>query len=165
LNKKYRILSISFIVWLVVLTCGWNVYNVNRCMLVTKHGYETWEKYCPGVLQFIQSNTADAEYMFATKETYRLVFLGNLLRFNLVAYRDGNYYSLNPDLSEKMLNHYNAILSSNDFGLMKEILNHYGIRYILIHKGEESLYAGLRRLLENCRPAYQDDVFTVLELK
>jgi hypothetical protein len=165
LNKKHRILSISFIVWLVVLTCGWNVYNVNKLVQETKDGYEMWEKYCPGALQFIQSNTADADYIFATKETYRFVVLGKLLRFNLVAHRDGTYYSLNPGLSEKMLNHYNAILSSNDFGLIKKILNHYAIRYILIHKGEEASYPGLRQLLENCRPAYQDDVFTVLELK
>ncbi len=165
LNKRYRALSISFIVWLVMLTCSWNVYNVNKWVLDAKDGYEKWENYATGALQFIESKTTYAEYIFATRRTYRFVVLGNLPLCNLVAHRDGTYFSLNPDLSKIMLNQYNAILGSNDFAFIKNILNHYNIRYILIYNGDEKLYPGLMQLVENCTPVYQDDKFTVLILE
>lgn len=164
-NKRYRILSIFFIAWVVMLTCSWNVYNVNKLVEKSKDGYQKWEKYAAGALQFIESNTTYAEYVFATQKTYRFVVLGNLLRCNLIAHRDGTYFSLNPDLSKKMLNHYNTIITSSDFGSIKKILKQYNIRYILIYNGEETLHTGIRQLFENCTPVYQDDKFTVLKLR
>ena len=165
LNRKYRILSISFMVWLVISTCGWHVYNVNKSVVKTKDGYEDWERYAAGMLQFIESHTAYGEYIFATRETYRFVVLGNLIRCNLAAHRDGTYFSLNPDLSERMLNHYNTIITSSDFGTIKKTLKHYKIRYILTYKGEGALHTGIRQLFENCAPVYQDDTFIVLKLE
>jgi hypothetical protein len=165
LNRKYRILSISLMVWLVMSTCGWHVYNVNASVMKTKEGYEDWKRYAAGMLQFVESHTAYGEYIFATRETYRFVVLGNLIRCNLAAHRDGTYFSLNPGLSEKMLNDYSTIIASSDFATIRKTLKKYKIRYILTYKGEDTLHIGMKRLFENCTPVYQDDTFMVLKLE
>jgi hypothetical protein len=165
LKGKRKILSVGFIAWLVALACGWNLYNLKDSVRKTKHGYEIWERRATGVLRFVESNTRYGEYIFATPWTYRFVVLGNLIRGNLLAHRDGGtYYSLNPDLSKRMLDHYNSILNSYDFGLIKRTLSFYNIRYVLMLNGEESMHIGMRVLFENCVHVHRDKNFTVLKL-
>jgi 4-amino-4-deoxy-L-arabinose transferase-like glycosyltransferase len=162
LNRKYRLWAAALIVWIVAFTSGWNIYMAHKYVLATKDSHDSWKKYATGVLTFMESNTTFGDYIFATQNTYRFVVIGNLVRFNLVAHREGGYYSLNPELSEKMANHYNAILRSNDIGLTKKILGLYKIRYVLVQKGEQVIYPGLRQLFENCTLAYKDDYYAVL---
>jgi hypothetical protein len=165
LKRKRKILSVIPIAWLIALACGWNLYNLNDSVQKTKQGYEVWEQRATGVLRFIESNTRYGEYIFATPWTYRFVVLGNLIRGNLLAHRDGGtYYSLNPGLSERMLNDYHEILNSYNFSLTKRALSFYNIRYVLMFNGEESIHAGMRVLFENCRQVYRDENFTVLKL-
>lgn len=162
LSGKYRLWGMVLIVWIAGFATGWNIHMAHRHVLDTKNSYDSWKKYATGALEFVESNTAFGDYIFATQNTYRFVLIGNLVRFNLVAHREGGYYSLNPELSKKMANHYNAILRSNDIALIRKILDLYGIRYILIQEGEQGVYPGLRELFENCTPAYQDGYYTVL---
>ncbi|MFH1335057.1 MAG: hypothetical protein ABII96_00930 [Candidatus Zixiibacteriota bacterium] len=162
LPKKYRLWNVAFILWVIIFTNGWNLYMAHKYVPETEYRYEIWRKYATGALQFIESNTAFGEYLFATEKTYRILIMGNLVRFNLMAHRSGNYYSLNPDLSEKMLDHYNTILNSNDFNITKRILNYYGIRHIVIYEGEQATYPGLGLLYENCTVAYRDENYSIL---
>ena len=162
LNKKHRLWGTAFIVGVITFTNGWNLYMAHKYVPEAKYRYEIWRKYATRALQFIESNTAFGEYLFATEGTYRILIMGNLVRFNLMAHRSGNYYSLNPDLSEKMLDHYTTILNSNDFNIIKRILDYYGIRHIVIYEGEQTTYPGLRLLYENCTVAYRDENYSVL---
>jgi hypothetical protein len=165
LSSRYRILGLAFIVCAVGFSGSWNFYKAHEYVQENKKAYQIVKKYTSEVLEFFGSNTNSGDYIFATARTYRDVIFGNLIRFNLVVHREGNYYSLNPKISEIMLSHYNAILFSDDFGLIKKTLGFYKIRYILIHKKEPPAYPGLRVLMGNCKTAYKDQWFTVLELE
>ena len=161
---KYRILGISFMVFAAGFSGIWNFHKVHEYVLENKQSYEIVKKYTTGVLEFFESRTAFGDYIFATARTYREVIFGNIIRFNLVLHREGNYYSLNPELSRKMLVHYNTILYSDDFSLIKKTLGYYNIRYVLIHKKEPPYYPGLKKLIENCNTVYRDEWFSILEL-
>jgi 4-amino-4-deoxy-L-arabinose transferase-like glycosyltransferase len=121
LSGKYRLWGMALIVWIAGFATGWNIHRAHQHVLDTKNSFDSWKKYATGALEFVESNTAFGDYIFTTQNRYRFVLIGNLVRFNLVAHREGGYYSLNPELSEKMANHYNAILRSNDIGLTKKI--------------------------------------------
>ncbi len=162
LGRKYKLGVTFLIIWVGVFTTGWNTYLAHDAVLRTKNEYEAWKKDATGALKFIQSNTDFGDYIFATKHTYRYVISGYLVRFNLLAHRSGAYFSLNPDLSEKMLKQYNTVLGSNDFDVIMRILNYYGIRYILINRGEQDQFPGIGLLTERCTTVYVSEFYKVL---
>lgn len=161
-SKKYRSLVIAFVVWAALFTNGWNVYQAHRLARETQERYENWKTNATEVLQFLQSNTNFGDFIFSTKQTYRWVIAGYLVRFNLLAHRTGAYFSLNPELSEKMLKQYNTVLGSNDLDLIMRILNEYKIRYVIIYQGEPEQFPGLLLLLERCAPAYASEFYAIV---
>jgi hypothetical protein len=161
-NKKYRILAIAFVVWAALFANGWNVYQSHSSALETKQRYESWKADATEVLQFLQSNTNFGDFIFSTKQTYRWVIAGYLVRFNLLAHRTGAYFSLNPQLSEKMLKQYNTVLGSNDLDLIMRILHEYKIKYVIIFQGEPEQFPGLLLLLEHCAPAYASEFYAIV---
>lgn len=162
-NKKHKLPGLALIVWIAVFANGWNVYTGHKYVVETRERYETWKKYATGALGFIQSHTKPGEYIFATDNMYRFIIIGNILRFNLQAHRSGNYYSLNPDLSKKLADHYDDILLSYDFDLIKRVLGYHGIRYVLIREGEQDVYPGLKQIYDKCTTDYRDGNYTVLK--
>ncbi len=163
LNKKYRIWGVVFILWAAGFANGWNIHRAHQYVADTKESYETWQKHATGALRFIESHTNSGDYIFATANTYRFVIIGNILRFTLVAHRSGSYYSLNPDLARELYDHYNDILMSNDLGFIKRVLGYYGIRYVLIREGEQTVYPGLGQLYDKCTVGYRDLNYSVLK--
>jgi 4-amino-4-deoxy-L-arabinose transferase-like glycosyltransferase len=161
--KKYKFLGLALVVWIAVFANGWNVYMGHKYVVETEERYETWKKYATGALGFIQSHAKSGEYIFATDNTYRFVIIGNALFFNLQAHRSGNYYSLNPDLAKELADHYDDILLSSDFDLIKRVLSYHGIRYVLVREGEQKLYPGLKQLYDKCDMGYRDENYTVLK--
>ena len=124
--------------------------------------YDYWEKYSKSAEQFIESHTAFGEYIFAEEETYRFVIMGNIIRFNLVAHRQGAYYSLNPSLSGKLLSDYIFVLYSDNFDLIKIVLQYYRIKYVLIYEGEPDQYPGLTQILMYCTTVFRNEYYTIL---
>jgi len=164
LKARYRVLVTVFVVLVVASTSGWNIYQAHSYVMEAKIRYDARRKETTHVLEFIKSKTSFGEYVFATGKIYRSVIFGNIIRFNLVAHRDGSYYSLDPILSEKMLTEYESILNSGNFNFIRGILKQYNVRYILINNGEEILYPGIKQLSENCRRVYHDGTFAVFRL-
>ena len=161
--KKHKLLGLVLVVCMAVFANGWNVYMGHKYVVETRKRYETWKKYATGALGFIQSHTKPGEYIFATDNTYRFVIIGNTLRFNLQAHRSGNYYSLNPNLAKELMDHYDDILLSNDFDLIRRVLGYHGIRYVLVREGEQGIYPGLKQLYDKCDMGYRDENYAVLK--
>ena len=161
-GKKYKSLAIAFLIWAALFANIWNVYQAHRSALETQHRYQGWKEDATGVLQFLRANTSFGDYIFSTKQTYRWVIAGYLVRFNLLAHRTGAYFSLNPQLSEKMLKQYNTVLGSSDLDLIMRIFREYKIRYVIIYQGEPEKFPGLQLLLERCAPAYASEFYRIV---
>jgi hypothetical protein len=161
-KKKYRILVVAFAVWAALFANGWNVYRAHSSLLDTRNRYQDWKTDAAGVLQFLHANTSFGDFIFSTKKTYRWVIAGYLVRFNLLAHRTGAYFSLNPELSEKMLKQYNTVLGSSDLDLIMRIFREYKIRYVIIYQDEPEQFPGLQLLLEHCTPAYASEFYRIV---
>jgi hypothetical protein len=161
-QQKRRIWAIAFVAWITIFANGWNVYQAHTEVLGAQKRHEGWQEDATGVLQCLRANTNFGDYIFCTKHTYRWVIAGYLVRFNLLAHRSGAYFSLNPELSEKMLNQYNAVLGSTDLDLIMRIFREYKIRFVIIYKGEPEQFPGLQLLLEHCTPVCTSDFYKIV---
>jgi hypothetical protein len=100
-------------------------------------------------------------YILATDVTYRTMIMPLFAVHGLLAYKTGEYFQLNPELSHRMLDDYNQLLGSTDPVFIDEMCNAYNITTAVAGETSEMTIPAFQTIAQHWTLVFRDAYFRI----
>lgn len=124
-------------------------------------GFADYERASAGLRANLGKYIDPAGYILATDITYRMMIMPHVAVHGLLAYKTGEYFQLNPDISRRMQEDYNRLIGSGNTAVIDELCRTYNITTAVAGETSEMTLPVFRTIADNWTLVFHDGYFRI----
>ncbi len=128
---------------------------------IQDRGMVTYQTSAGGLLAHLGAYIDPKGYILATGLTYRTMILPNFPVHALFAYKTGEYFQLNPDISRRLQDDYGQLMSSEDPAYIDEVCRAYNMKTAVVGEVSEMTVPVFRTIAGYWTLVYRDGYFRI----
>lgn len=124
-------------------------------------GFGDYENSAAGLNAALGKYIDPAGYVLATGITYRMMIMPRFAVHGLMAYKSGEYFQLNPEISRRMAEDYNLLMSSTDTVIIEDLCRAYNITTAVAGEVKEMPLPVFQTIAQNWTLVFRDGYFRI----
>ncbi|MDD4050363.1 MAG: hypothetical protein PHR28_00510 [candidate division Zixibacteria bacterium] len=126
-----------------------------------KKGFEYYVNSTAGVKANLGKYLDPRAYVLATGIAYRTMIMPLFPVHGLLAYKTGEYFQLNPEISRRMLDDYHQLMNSTDPAFIEEICKTYNMTTAVAGEVSEMKLPVFQTIARNWTLVFRDAYFRI----
>lgn len=124
-------------------------------------GFADYERASAGLKANLGKYIDPTGYILATDITYRMMIMPHVAVHGLLAYKTGEYFQLNPDISRRMQADYNRLIGSDNTAVINELCRTYNITTAVAGEASEMTLPVFRTVADTWTLVFHDGYFRI----